>query len=492
VLVLEERDTVGGNTVTEELTLPGFAHDSCSSAHVLLQSNPLIREDELGLLAGGLRYVYPDPAVVLPRADDPVVMWRDRDRTAAELARGAPGDGEAFLRLLDEWDGGLRAAHGRWNAGRADPAGSGRQAAADARYSELRARSAWDVVHERFASARARDLLLWLSFATIQPVRRPGTGVLPFAITAGRTEFGWATPLGGSGALPDALVRVITGHGGRVRTGSAVTRVLVEDGRAAGVRTADGARWPARRAVLSTAHLAQLPGMIEGGPVPAELRAAAAAWRPGLTLFAVHLALAGDLTYATGHGEIAAVAGGLGTAAGLDAQLAAFGRGEADARDPWVLVVCSTAADRGRAPAGRGTGKLLTVAPYRLRGPDGSGADWDTERDRYAEKLLAAAAARIGGLSGAEVLAVRAESPRDLELRNRHNLGGSCHGGEVLGPGGEVLAGWPHHRLAVPGLYQTGATTHPGGSVAGRAGRNAARVLLTDLGIAPEKVMGPD
>ena len=58
VCVLEAQDVVGGNTVTEELTLPGFLHDSCSSAHVLIQSNPLIRDDELGLLSTyGLRYL---------------------------------------------------------------------------------------------------------------------------------------------------------------------------------------------------------------------------------------------------------------------------------------------------------------------------------------------------------------------------------------------------------------------------------------------------
>ena len=70
VLVLEEQPHVGGNTVTEELTLPGFRHDSCSSAHVLIQTNPAIRDDELGLLSThGLRYVHTDPAVVLPLAD---------------------------------------------------------------------------------------------------------------------------------------------------------------------------------------------------------------------------------------------------------------------------------------------------------------------------------------------------------------------------------------------------------------------------------------
>src|SRR5215212_2073160 len=116
VLVLEAGPTVGGNTRTEELTLPGFAHDSCSSAHVLIQSNPLIRDDELGLAGHGLRYVHTDPAVVLPRADgDSIVMARDRAATAAELARADPADGEAYLRLLADWEGGLAASHARWN-----------------------------------------------------------------------------------------------------------------------------------------------------------------------------------------------------------------------------------------------------------------------------------------------------------------------------------------------------------------------------------------
>ena len=89
------------------------------------------------------------------------------------------------------------------------------------------------------------------------------------------------------------------------------------------------------------------------------------------------------------------------------------------------------------------------------------------------------------GLRPEHVLAVRGEAPVDLERRNRHNVGGSCHGGEFRLPSGEVLVGWPSHRLPVEGLYQTGATAHPGGSVSGRAGRNAARVVLTDLGHRP-------
>jgi phytoene dehydrogenase-like protein len=482
VVVLEEQAQVGGNTVTEELTLPGFRHDSCSSAHVLIQTNPVIRDDELGLSEHGLRYVHTDPAVVLPLADgDAIVMSRDRAATAAELARFDAADGDAYLRLLADWDGGLAGAHVRWNAGRLDPASSD----ADVAYEAMRTRSEHEVIAERFGSEQARDLLTWLSFATIIDPRRAGTGILPFSITAGRSSFGWATPMGGSGALPDALVASIESNGGRVHVARPVERVRVEHGRAVGVVTADGEFWAARRAVLSSAHITQLAGMLDGAEAPEELRAAAGTWRSGLTLFAVHLATDANLAYETRTGPVPAVAGGIGSAAGLYAQLDAFARGETYADDPWVLIVCSTVVDPDRAPSGQGVGKLLTFAPRDL-----AAGSWETERERFAAQIVERTAERVPGLRPEHVLAVRGEAPVDLEARNRHNVGGSCHGGEFQLPSGEVLVGWPSHRLPVDGLYLTGATAHPGGSVSGRAGRNAARVLLTDLGIEPATVMG--
>jgi phytoene dehydrogenase-like protein len=45
--------------------------------------------------------------------------------------------------------------------------------------------------------------------------------------------------------------------------------------------------------------------------------------------------------------------------------------------------------------------------------------------------------------------------------------------------------------MPIPGLYQTGGTTHPGGSITGVPGRNAARVLLEDLGHDPDEVLAP-
>jgi phytoene dehydrogenase-like protein len=484
VLVLEAGALPGGDTVTEELTLPGFAHDSCSSAHVLIQSNPLLRDDELALLSKhGLEYVHTDPAVVLPRDDgDSLVMHRDLDATADEIARWSPKDAVAFREMVGEWTGGLAAMHGRWSSGLE----LGDTDAAR-RYQDLRRRSAWDVVHERFTHPVIRDFVLWMAMATIQDPRRPGTGFLPSSLTVGRLTFGWSTPLGGSGALPNALVGQIESHGGRVVCSTPVTQVEVSGGRATAVLTADGVRVAARRAVVSSAHLARLADMLTGTAVPDDLAEAQARWRPGLSVFAVHAALRRDLRYPTVAGPVPSVAAGFGTTAGMAAQIDAFDRGEPDASDPWLLVVNQTVVDPGRAPDGGGTFKILTIAPYERS----DGRSWTATKDRFAEDLLDVVRARVEGLDAGDVLAVRAESPVDVAAHNVHNLGGSCHGGEFLLADGSVIPGWPSHRTSVPGLFLTGATTHPGGSVSGRPGRNAARTVLIDLGLDPARVMGP-
>jgi phytoene dehydrogenase-like protein len=95
------------------------------------------------------------------------------------------------------------------------------------------------------------------------------------------------------------------------------------------------------------------------------------------------------------------------------------------------------------------------------------------------------------GLPREDVLAVEVETPTSLAERNPHNVGGSCHGGEFVTRDGRVIPGWRSYVTSVPGLYLTGATAHPGGSVSGRPGRNAARAVLTDLGLDPAAVMGP-
>lgn len=485
VTVLEARDQIGGNTITEELTLPGFRHDSCSSAHVLIQSNPVLRNNELHLDRYGLRYEFTDPAVVMPLAGRSITMWRDRSRTAQEIARFSPRDATAYLSMLDEWDSGLKQVHG--GVSNLPPHELALDTPEERAYAAVHAQSAWDLVHERFEHEHVRSFILWLAFATIQDVRRPGTGVLPISVTAGRQEFGWATPVGGSGMLPIALARSIEDHGGTIITGAPVAEIVIENGRATGVVTEGGTLYRASRAVLSTIHIAKLPEVLPDGVLPADFVDGVAGWKPGLRLFAVHLALGEVPAFRTGSGWLRSTAGALGSAGGLVEQIVAHDAGRTYDTDPWILVVNSCVVDPERAPQGGATLKLLTIAPREL-----VGAGWSTERDRFARSLIGRVA-RDMDFEPDDPLAVLPECALDLEERNPHNHLGSCHGGE-LSPEqsgtNRPLPGWSQYRMPVPGLYQTGATTHPGGSVSGRPGRNAARVMLADLGVDPATVMG--
>ncbi|MBE3590730.1 MAG: NAD(P)/FAD-dependent oxidoreductase [Firmicutes bacterium] len=493
VKVLEGRERPGGDTCTEELTLPGVLHDSCSSAHNLIQSNPLIRDNELRLDAYGLEYLFPEPAYVFTLPDgESITMHRDVERTAAEIARHSPRDAAAYRELLADWEK-LRPLQARergqaplppeeldalWRSG---PLG--------VEALRLRAASALQVIEERFEHPHVRAFMAWTAMLTLEPVDRPFTGLLAFSLVAGRQQHSWTTPRGGSFALPAALIRRIEAHGGEVECGAWVERILVEGGRAAGVVTRDGRTFRARVGVLSSQHVTQLPGAL-GEHLDDGSRRALSRWRAGLTMFVSHYALAEAPRYRTHGGDTLAVAMGvLDSIDALHAQLAAFRRGRVHTDRPYLLCVASTVVDRTRAPQGMHTLKVIGIQPYDLaEGPQ----RWDEIKDEVSEALLETYLSRTVNLTRRHILAKHVESPLDLERRNPNNFRGSCHGGDVSPDQSGWLrpaAGWAGYRTPVPGLYLTGACTHPGGSVSGMPGRNAARAMLADLGVAWDEVL---
>ena len=478
VTVLEGRDVLGGNTVTEELTLPGWMHDSCSSAHVVIQANPLIKNDELGLLSRyGLKYIITDPAAVIPlEGGESILIHSDLDATVKEFARWSVKDGEALRAIMAEWRSGVSEAHAFYSSGLPLP-----ETAAAERYEQLRQGTAWDFIMDTFEHPVVQRAMLWMAFATLSSPLVSGSGALPMAMMSGRIANGWTTPVGGSGALPRALEAHILDHGGHVLTSSWVDSLIVEDGHCVGARAADGRTFRARKAVATASHLRELSKMLD---VPSPMAEdAAARWRPGLSAFAVHFALRKDASFRTRSGLMRAAAGGLGSAEGLKRQVQAVPEGRIETESPWLLMMATTVVDPDRAPGG--VFKFLTIAPELL-----NGQPWtEAEGESYAQRLLEIAREHIDGLEPDDILAMRVETPTSIAAHNLSNIGGSCHGGEFVLDDGTVTRGWRDYRSDVAGLYLTGSTSHPGGSVTGRPGRNTARVILEDLGINPETVM---
>jgi phytoene dehydrogenase-like protein len=484
VLVLDAREIPGGGAASEEMMGPGYLIDSCSTGHTLIQTNPLLVDDELGLLGRyGLEYLQPDPFAHVAFPDgEQLTAWLDRERTVAEIARFSKADAAAYGRMLDEYD---EVKH-IFSAAQFNPVGFGpslEQRLAEhprgAVWLRRRAMSAWDVIRHEFEDEHIQAFLLWQAYQTLVPVEADGSGQLAYSIVFGRQRRSWTLPRGGSGALTDALVRCIEEHGGSVLCRQRVTRLLLSEGRCAGVETEDGSRYTASEAVVSTIHVKHLLEMAPADAWDEGFRYGVQTFDVGVSAMAVYLASTAPPVFAGGQ---TAVSAGL---AAFPQQVLDYGRALRDGRyveDPaWILVACPTLADPSRAPAGHHTVKLLSAQTYGF--PERKAA----QADRQLARLE-----RVAPGFGEGVLDRLVKAPEDIEAANEHMVRGTFHGGARTHPQSGALRpapGWAQHRMPIPGLYQTGGTTHPGGSITGAPGRNAARVLLQDLGHDLEEVV---
>ncbi len=494
-LVLDARPAPGGGCGTEEVLLPGYAIDTCATGHTLIRVNPLLTSDELGLIANyGLRYLDPDPVAHVAFPDgEQLTMWLDRDRTVSEIARFSAADAAAYRRLLAEYD----EVKSAFSGSQFTPVGFG--PSLDARlaghpkgriWQRRRQLSAWDVIRHEFTDPHIRAFMLWMAFQTNQAVDVPGSGVLAYSLVFGRQQRSWSIIPGGSGQLISALTRYLEDHAGTILCDRRVTRLLLDGDRCVGVETAGGEQYRAGKAVLSTIHATQLRDMAPADRWPEEFHYAMDTYDAGIPGFGVYLATTAPPVFRSPDGgqHAAVSAGTVGwpedvIRLGQDLRAGAFIGGV-----PWLLVATPTLADPTRAPAGHHTVKLLSQNVYHL--PAGM-PGWDVTKKEHAARQVEHLRRFAPGFTDDVILAQLAKSPLDYERDNPHMVHGAFHGGDRgIAQSGALrpAPGWAAHRMPVDGLYQTGATTHPGGSITGAPGRNAAMVLLHDLGHDPAGV----
>jgi len=149
----------------------------------------------------------------------------------------------------------------------------------------------------------------------------------------------------------------------------------------------------------------------------------------------------------------------------------------------WTLVATPSIVDPSRAPEGKQTVKILVpashVAPYGR-------ASWDDAKEQHADAMVEYVSTAVPNITPSNIEARIVKSPLDIERWNPHMINGCAHGGDKGVPFSGPLRpapGWAAHAMPISGLYQTGGTTHPGGSITGSPGRNAAMVMMKDLGL---------
>lgn len=482
VVLVEAKDHLGGGVVTREVTLPGFHHDLHAIAHIFIQGNPMIGDDELGLLAQhGLDYVFPDPSIAVTFPDgDHIAFYRDVHKTAETIARVSPVDAENYLRfhefadqLLDLLMAGLFSPPPPLGAffSQLDQTEIGQEMLRMLMMSYL------DVVDEWFEHPTVRAALVrWVSEILCAP-EEGGTGAFLLMMVPVIHRYGLGYAVGGSGSLTIALTRAFTGYGGTARTGAAVRRFRFDDGRVTGVVLESGEEMTASRAVVADLNIKQIPEMVE--------HRFGAAWeakvgrikQAGFGLLTGHLALseapiftAGDVVGSAGFQEVAVPLPELRRA------FDALKYGEPISAMPSIAV--ASAWNPTRAPAGRHTLYLLSYAPVEL-----AEGTWDERKDELFDKVFATFCALTTNMGADKVLGRHVESPADGARFNASWPGGDPgHLGQQLF---QFMGYRPMpnmgYRLPVEGFYLVGPSTHPGSGVTGGA-RAGAQAILADLG----------
>jgi beta-carotene ketolase (CrtO type) len=307
-----------------------------------------------------------------------------------------------------------------------------------------------------------------------------------------RHNPGMARPRGGTGALTQALLKLVTSLGGKVLCDQAVEKVLIDNGKAVGVRVKGGTEYRANRGVISNIDarrlFLQMVDAADTDSADPELRERLdrRIVNNNETILKVDCALSEAPRFVHHNHQDDYLIGSVLIADSVKQVEMAHHEptmGRIPDADPSMYVVVPTMLDPSMAPEGKHTLWIEFFAPYRIEGLENTGhrdTGWTDElKNKVADRLIDKLADYAPNIKNS-IIARRVESPAELGERLGAYNGNYYHVDMSLE---QMLLFRPLPELAnyetpIEGLYLTGAGTHPGGSISGMPGRNCARVFL--------------
>ena len=437
VQVFEAQPTPGGGARTlADSEFSGVAHDICSAVHPLALASPFLAEFDLQ--ARGVTLKVPEVAYANPLPSRPAAVgYHDLDRTCAEL-----DDGESWRRLLgplvERDDAVLKLLLGDKRSIPTDPIA----AVLVARRLVEQGTPAWRAL----PGTDARALFTGVAAHTISQMPSMVSSAAGLMLATLAHTVGWPIPVGGSQAIPDALIADLQAHGGTLTSGEEITQP------------------PSGVVLFDTAPTALLS--IYRDTLPARYAKALQRYRFGPGVAKVDFVLSGDIPWTDPRLADAPTLhmGGTREQMAHAEREAAAGR---HAEWPMVLAALPHLADPTRIDA-QGRRPLWTYAHV----PSGSPVD-------QSETVTGIFERSARGFRDV-VVAVRSIPAARLAGHNANLVGGD------IGVGGNTLfhalAG-PTPRLnpwstPIPKVYLCSSATPPGGGVHGMCGYYAARTVL--------------
>jgi beta-carotene ketolase (CrtO type) len=508
VALLEKRSIPGGGATTEELMpdeAPGFRFNRCAIDHEFIHLGPVV--EELELTKYGLEYLYCDPVVFCPHPDGKYFLAHaSLEKTCAEIAQFSSRDAEKYREFIDFWQHLLRGIIPFFNAppkSIVDIIGNydlpkvkdllyvlgSPEKTLDLFRTILT--SAEDSINEYFDAEFVKAPLARLASELGSPPSQKNLSIGAIMM-AMRHNPGMARPRGGTGALTQALLNLVHSLGGKVFTDQHVEQVLVDDGRAVGVRVRGGKEYRANRGVISNIdakrlflHMVDKSDLDDADPYLRD-RLERRIVNNNETILKIDCALSEPLRFEHHNHRDEYLIGSVLIADSVKQVEIAHhdpSIGKIPDADPSMYVVQPTMLDPSMAPEGKHTLWIEFFAPYQVEDAEGTGLNgtgWTDElKNKTADRVLDKLAEYAPNLKSA-LIARQVESPAELGERlgalkgNYYHIDMSLEQMLFFRPLPEIA----NYKTPIEGLFLTGAGTHPGGSISGMPGRNCARVFL--------------
>ena len=496
VRVLERRHIVGGAAVTEEFA-PGFRNSVASYTVSLL--NPKVIAD-MRLAERGLRIIERPVSNFLPQPGGGYLkLGGGLAATQAEFRKFSDHDAEV---LPDYYAALERVADLLRDLALRTPPNAG---------GGLRALLAAAVQGRRFAArgiAEQRDVLDlftksarafldgWFDSDAVKAAfgfdavvgnyaspDTPGSAYVLLHHVFGEVngkKGAWGHAVGGMGAITTAMRTACEDAGVDIATGSAVAGVVVEAGRAAGVRLVSGEEVRGGIVAANVNPRLLYQQLVPPEELSPEFHRRIAGYKCGSGTFRMNVALSELPRFSCLPEPGEHLQSGIILAPTLDYMDRAFtdARAHGWSRAPIVEMLIPSIVDDSLAPPGQHVASLF-CQQFAPQLPDGR--SWDDARDAAAQCILDTVELYAPGFR-ASVVGQMALSPLDLERKFGLTGGDIMHGNMGIDQlwAARPLLGHGNYRSPIEGLYMCGAGTHPGGGVTGAPGHNAAHEILAD------------
>jgi phytoene dehydrogenase-like protein len=491
-VICESRLENGGRLASEEITLPGYWHNTLAYFQDNRESSPVW--DELQWEKGHhAAFVAPPVISSLLLADGrSISQHQSLEDTIRSVAKLSERDAAAWRRLHDKHGGFIRnflipyyyrPPHGNSAAEQAlDAEPDGRE------FRRLWRLTCRQVVDELFECDGVKTLVLsQMAIPRGVALDYPGSGIEVLKLIAGDEKPELAR--GGSHSIAQVLQRAYVRNGGQIRAMHGVEKILLAKGRAVGVRLCDGREWKARLAVVSDVDpYSTFIEMIGAEHLPPTfLERIESIELDEFSCFQVHLALKTPLRYALHEAGDAAVGQAMNVNMGpekpadLDAMWQEIRAGEFP-RHVCLHAVCPSAFDPLQAPNSKHAASLYMPVPFQLKGHEPQ--DWVKLKNHFMNSVLEIWRGYATNLTEDNIEMKVALDPFYIAGRWPNMRRGAVWGArKVLRQMGEnrPLEELSGYRTPVPGLYQIGVATHPADAVIGGSGRNCWQVMKEDL-----------